>query len=66
MDLLIGAGWLDPDLGKRLRQAIGFRNVVVHGYDAVELEVVRDILVHRLDDLPAFVAAIRTRLPEEG
>ena len=40
----------------------GFRNVLVHGYQDVDLEVVRDILVNRLDDLLAFVRTIRARL----
>jgi uncharacterized protein YutE (UPF0331/DUF86 family) len=33
----------------------------VHGYDDVDLAVVRDVLEHRLVDLEAFVAAIRAR-----
>ena len=41
----------------------GFRNIVVHGYGGVNLEVVKDIVEHRLADLLAFVAAIRVRLP---
>ncbi len=41
---------------------VGFRNVLVHGYDAVNLEIVRDIVEHRLVDLEGFVAAIRARL----
>ena len=40
----------------------GFRNVLVHGYDDVDLAVVRDVLEHRLGDLDAFVAAVRRRL----
>jgi uncharacterized protein YutE (UPF0331/DUF86 family) len=43
----------------------GFRNIIVHGYGAVnlEVEVVKDIVEHRLVDLLAFVTAIRVRLP---
>lgn len=63
IDLLVAATWLTPELGRRLRQAIGFRNVVVHGYTAVDLQIVRDVLAHGLDDLAAFVATIRARLP---
>jgi uncharacterized protein YutE (UPF0331/DUF86 family) len=40
----------------------GFRNVLVHGYDDVDIDVVRDVLSHRLGDLDAFVTAIRRRL----
>jgi len=41
----------------------GFRNLVVHGYGGVNLDVVKDIVEHRLGDLLDFVAAIRPRLP---
>jgi uncharacterized protein YutE (UPF0331/DUF86 family) len=39
----------------------GFRNVLVHGYDDVNLDIVRDILDRRLGDLERFVGAIRAR-----
>ena len=45
-----------------LRNMVGFRNVLVHGYDDVDLRVVHDVLEGHLGDLVAFVAAIRTRL----
>ena len=48
---------LSPDLAGRLARAVGFRNVLVHGYATVDDAQV----VARLDDLPdfdAFVAAV--------
>lgn len=65
MDLLVSGGWLEPELGRRLRRAIGFRNVIVHGYDAVDLAVVRDVLEGGLDDLESFVEAVRRRVPAD-
>jgi uncharacterized protein YutE (UPF0331/DUF86 family)/predicted nucleotidyltransferase len=62
-DLLERAGWLAAPLAETLRRMIGFRNVLVHGYDDVDLAVVQDVVEHRLDDLLQFVAAIRSRLP---
>ena len=61
-DLLARRGWLDDDLATTMRRMVGFRNILVHGYDTVDVNIVRDVLEHRLDDLLAFVAAIRTRL----
>ena len=60
--LLARAGILDLDLGERLQAMAGFRNVLVHGYDRVNLGIVRDIVENRLEDLEAFVAAIRAYL----
>lgn len=57
--LLGRSGILSLPLVETLEEMAGFRNVVVHGYQDVNLAVVRDVLEHRLDDLLAFSAAIR-------
>jgi len=61
-DLLLRDGWLDAPLATSLRNMAGFRNVLVHGYDDVDLGVVKDAVEHRLGDLDAFVGAVRSRL----
>lgn len=61
-ELLASAGWIEAELAATLRRAVGLRNVIVHGYAAVDPAVVRDVVEHRLDDLLAFVAAIRARM----
>jgi uncharacterized protein YutE (UPF0331/DUF86 family) len=61
-DLLERHGWIEPPLAATLRRMAGFRNILVHGYDTVDLGVVRDILEHRLDDLLAFASRVRARL----
>jgi uncharacterized protein YutE (UPF0331/DUF86 family) len=55
-------GWIERQLADVLRSMAGFRNVLVHSYDEVDLTIVRRIVEHRLDDLQAFVAAIRTKM----
>ncbi len=42
-DLLERGGWVAPNLAKTLRNMLGFRNVLVHGFDAVDLAVVEDV-----------------------
>ena len=64
--LLGRRGILPPDLVALLEQAAGFRNVLVHGYDDVDIHIVRDVVEHRLDDLLAFVARVRRWLPNPG
>ena len=58
-DLLVRAGKLPESLSGTLRDMAGFRNVIVHGYQDVDLGVLEDVLANHLDDLLAFVAAIR-------
>jgi len=61
-ELLRKAGWLSDPLAATMRDIAGFRNVVVQGYEAVDLGIVRDIAEHRLGDLLDFAAAVRARL----
>jgi len=61
--ILARHGWIDGELAGTLCSMAGFRNVLVHGYDEVDVGVVEDVVRHRLDDLLAFVAAVRARLP---
>ena len=62
-DLLARAGWIPAGMLGTMHAMVGFRNVVVHEYDEVDLRIVESVLATRLDDLLAFVAAIRKRLP---
>ena len=61
-DLLVPAGWLSRETAGFLRLAAGFRNVLVHGYTAVDLQVVRAVLEQRLGDIELFVSEVRTQL----
>ena len=60
-DLLLRDEWFDAVLAGTLGNMAGFRYVLVHGYDDVDLDVVRDVLDHHLGDLETFVAAVRHR-----
>jgi uncharacterized protein YutE (UPF0331/DUF86 family) len=60
--LLARAGWLDERLARAMRAAVGFRNVVVYGYTAVDPVILRDVVENHLSDIVDFVAAVRARL----
>ena len=60
--LLGKAGMLPADLAGRLERMAGFRNVVVHLYQDVDVAIVRDVVENHLGDLLDFVTAIRRRL----
>jgi uncharacterized protein YutE (UPF0331/DUF86 family) len=65
-DLLVRGGWISEAEAKPLSNMVGFRNLLVHGYGDVDLEIVRNVLEHHLDDLLHFAAIVRARLPEPG
>lgn len=60
--LLVEAELLEPELGERMMKMVGFRNVAVHDYKALNLDIVQHIVTERLDD---FLQLTRTvlRLP---
>lgn len=48
--LLLEAGHLDPELGERMMKMVGFRNIAVHNYRELDLNIVQAIVTERLDD----------------
>ncbi|HEY6877145.1 MAG TPA: DUF86 domain-containing protein [Polyangiales bacterium] len=56
------AGVVDPALARRLAAAAGFRNVVAHAYESIDLARVYQAAVHGPADLRAFLAIIRDAL----
>lgn len=60
-EILARHGWIGEELLATLKGVVGFRNVLVHGYGDVDLEIVRDIVENRLDDLLKFVAEVRKK-----
>ena len=60
-DLLERAGALPAALAEALRGMVGFRNVALHDYRKLDLDVVEAIVARHLDDLLAFARiAVRT------
>lgn len=51
-------GVVDPELAERLARAAGFRNVVAHAYDGLDMQVVRAAATQGPADLRAFLAAM--------
>lgn len=56
--LLKNAGQLAPHLADNLAAMVGFRNIAVHNYQELSIEVVRNILETRLEDLKTFVTQL--------
>ncbi|HEX9888484.1 MAG TPA: DUF86 domain-containing protein [Nitriliruptorales bacterium] len=65
-DRLAGAGIIDADLRDRLVRATGFRNVLVHAYEQLDLSRVHAAAQQGPQDLRRFLAAVRDRLADDG
>lgn len=57
-DLLNKGNIIDEVLAKRLKAMVGFRNVAVHDYQALNLAIVQKIIEEHLEDLKAFAGKI--------
>jgi len=57
-DLLSEAGMINVDLAGRMKKAVGFRNLAVHNYDAINWEIVYAIARFRLADFEEFAKAV--------
>lgn len=61
-DLLHRHGWIPDTLLPALHRMVGFRNVLVHAYEDVDVRLVRRVVEFHTGDLLAFVAAMRRRI----
>lgn len=56
--LLQTSGILPTDLATRMHRMVGFRNVAVHEYTRLNLDIVHTIITKHLDDFRAFSSTI--------
>ncbi|MBW7832178.1 MAG: DUF86 domain-containing protein [Simplicispira suum] len=59
-DLLADQGVLDRALAQQLKKAVGFRNIAVHNYDAINWYMVHSIASDHLSDFSRFATAVVT------
>ncbi len=60
VDLNAASNLISSKIGQLLKNMVGFRNVAVHGYQKVNLDVVRNILAEHLTDFELFVEEMKT------
>lgn len=66
IDCLMQANVLPSQFGERFRGIAGFRNVLVHGYLDVDLDLIADLLRESLDDFEEFAAHVERWLGESA
>jgi len=53
-EILAQARVIPPELAGKMQGMIGFRNVLVHEYQRLDLEILVNVIEHHLDDLIVF------------
>jgi uncharacterized protein YutE (UPF0331/DUF86 family) len=56
---------IPTDLGERLQKMVGFRNIAVHQYRDLDMDIVETVIGRHLDDLLEFAQAIRIQMDGE-
>ena len=57
-DLLLQADLIEAGLAGRLKRMVGFRNVAVHDYRKLDLQIVQKIVTEHLDDFLEFTRTL--------
>jgi uncharacterized protein YutE (UPF0331/DUF86 family) len=57
-DALCNNNMISADLNKKLKSMIGFRNIAVHDYKSLDLEIVKDVIEKHMDDFKEFIYEI--------
>ena len=57
-DVLADMGVISVDLAVRMKKAVGFRNIAVHNYEAIDWEITHAIATRHLNDFAAFAVAV--------
>jgi uncharacterized protein YutE (UPF0331/DUF86 family) len=52
--ILVRENLFERDLGTRLAKTVGFRNLAVHPYHELDMNIVETVIRDRLDDLLGF------------
>jgi len=52
---------IDPETASKMEKMTGFRNIAIHDYQALNLDILKSILTGNLKDLENYYAAVLTR-----
>jgi uncharacterized protein YutE (UPF0331/DUF86 family) len=63
-DRLAQAGVLTAALAVSLKKAVGFCNIAIHNYDAINWHIVHSIVKNHLDDFTNFAKIVAMKLDE--
>lgn len=61
-DLLAEIGVINTELAIRMKKAVGFRNIAVHNYEAINWQIVHAIATSHLNDFKGFAQAVARKI----
>lgn len=57
-DVLSDMGVITQELALRMKKAVGFRNIAVHNYEAIDWQIAHTIATRHVNDFAEFAAAV--------
>ena len=60
-ELLAKSEWIESSLAQSLKRMIGFRNIAIHEYQSLQLEITVKIITDHLDEFLQFTTEILTK-----
>ena len=57
-DVLAELGVITHELAVRMKKAVGFRNIAVHNYEAIDWQIAHAIATRHMSDFAAFASAV--------
>lgn len=61
-ELLAKAGYLSAPLATNLQKMVGLRNIAVHNYQTLNLDVVKHVIENRLHEFTDFIVEIKDHI----
>ena len=61
-EVLNGNNYISKDLMNKLKSMVGFRNIAVHNYKAINTNILEEIIEKHLDDLKEFTFIILKKI----
>jgi uncharacterized protein YutE (UPF0331/DUF86 family) len=57
-EILATAKVIPQELADKLKGMVGFRNIMVHQYQEMDIKIMMDVIEHRIDDLVVFTTHV--------
>ncbi len=54
--------WIDSETSKRMQKMVGFRNIAIHDYQEIDVEILKSILTKNLSDFEKYYKQILKKL----